>query len=54
MLLLEECISACMGNSSCLSINYETGLCVLFSSSAEVNAGKGTVFKSIFVVCSAM
>ena len=40
VLLLEDCISLCMSNTSCLSINYETGLCVLFSSSAELSPGK--------------
>jgi hypothetical protein len=27
-------------NSSCLSVNYETGLCVLFTSSAEIEPGE--------------
>ncbi len=27
-------------NASCRSINYETGLCVLFSSSADQNSGQ--------------
>ena len=34
-LLLTDCIETCRGNSSCKSINFETGLCVLFSSSAD-------------------
>lgn len=40
VLLLEECLLLCHRNTSCFSINYETGLCVLFTSSAEVNPGK--------------
>ena len=40
MLMLTDCIDTCSGNSSCRSINYETGLCVLFSSSAEIHPGK--------------
>ena len=34
-LMLTDCIDTCRGNSSCKSINYETGLCVLFSSTAD-------------------
>lgn len=33
---LVECLSLCRQNASCLSVNFETGLCVLFSSSATV------------------
>lgn len=40
VLKLDECIEACRGNSSCLSVNYETGLCVLFSTSADQTPGK--------------
>lgn len=40
VLKLDECIEACRGNSTCLSVNYETGLCVLFSTSAEQTPGK--------------
>jgi len=39
VLKLEECIEACNLNSTCLSVNYETGLCVLFSSSADQTPG---------------
>merc|ERR1719228_2915873 len=42
-LMLTDCIDTCRGNSSCKSINYETGLCVLFSSSADENKGQLTV-----------
>lgn len=31
---LVECLSMCRQNTTCLSVNFETGLCVLFSSSA--------------------
>ena len=40
VLKLEDCIESCRRNSSCWSVNYETGLCVLFSSSAENTPGK--------------
>ncbi len=36
VLLLEECLDHCLRNDSCLALNYETGLCVLFTSSAEL------------------
>jgi len=41
-LMLTDCIETCRANTTCKSINYETGLCVLFSSSAEENAGQLT------------
>jgi len=41
-LMLTDCIDTCRGNSSCKSINYETGLCVLFSSSADEDGGQLT------------
>ncbi|GIY41244.1 apple domain-containing protein [Caerostris darwini] len=31
---LTECLSYCRHNASCRAVNFETGLCVLFSSSA--------------------
>ena len=39
-LMLTDCIDTCRKNSSCRSINYETGLCVLFASNADDGAGK--------------
>ena len=39
-LMLTDCIDTCRKNSSCKSINYETGLCVLFSSDADDGQGK--------------
>ena len=39
-LMLTDCIEKCAANATCKSINYETGLCVLFASSADENAGK--------------
>ena len=39
-LMLTDCIDTCRKNSSCKSINYETGLCVLFSSNADEGQGK--------------
>lgn len=39
-LMLTDCIDTCRQNASCKSINYETGLCVLFSSSADSSSGE--------------
>lgn len=39
-LMLTDCIDTCRQNSSCRSINYETGLCVLFSSNVDDDGGK--------------
>lgn len=39
-LMLSDCLETCQGNDSCQSVNYETGLCVLFSSHADVLPGK--------------
>ncbi|CAH1184115.1 unnamed protein product [Phyllotreta striolata] len=38
-LMLTDCLETCQGNESCQSVNYETGLCVLFSSNADVLPG---------------
>lgn len=38
-LMLTDCLDACSGNETCYSVNYETGLCVLFSSNADANPG---------------
>ncbi|XP_076029180.1 uncharacterized protein LOC143018026 [Oratosquilla oratoria] len=38
-LMLTDCIDMCRKNKSCLSANYETGLCVLFSSNADMHPG---------------
>lgn len=34
-LMLTECLDQCRNNDSCSSVNYETGLCVLFASDAD-------------------
>ena len=39
-LMLTDCIELCRRNSTCKSANFETGLCVLFGSSAEEYPGK--------------
>lgn len=39
-LMLTDCLEACQGNDSCQSVNYETGLCVLFKSNADSYPGK--------------
>lgn len=38
--MLTDCLETCQGNESCQSVNYETGLCVLFGSNADVLPGK--------------
>ncbi|XP_069987065.1 uncharacterized protein [Penaeus vannamei] len=35
-LMLTDCIDMCRKNRSCMAVNYETGLCVLFSSNADM------------------
>ncbi|MPC15555.1 hypothetical protein E2C01_008350 [Portunus trituberculatus] len=35
-LKLTDCIDMCRNNRSCMAVNYETGLCVLFSSNADM------------------
>nr|CAH7728312.1 unnamed protein product [Callosobruchus chinensis] len=39
-LMLTDCLETCQGNESCQSVNYETGLCVLFSANADIMPGK--------------
>lgn len=34
-LMLTDCLEACQSNDSCRAVNYETGLCVLFSSDSD-------------------
>lgn len=40
LLMLTDCLETCRNNATCLSVNYETGLCVLFSASADKLQGK--------------
>lgn len=40
MLMLTDCLETCQANDSCQAVNYETGLCVLFSSNADNNPGE--------------
>ncbi|XP_018565371.1 uncharacterized protein LOC108906544 [Anoplophora glabripennis] len=47
-LMLTDCLETCQGNESCQSVNYETGLCVLFSSNSDFLPGALT--KSQFPV----
>ena len=42
ILNLNDCIETCQGNSSCKSLNFETGRCVLFSSTADENKSKNS------------
>lgn len=49
-LMLTDCLETCQGNDSCQAVNYETGLCVLFSSNADSNPGKFQNFSiSIYI-----
>lgn len=41
-LMLTDCLETCQGNESCQAVNYETGLCILFSSNADAMPGKYT------------
>ena len=45
-LMLTDCIDLCRKNTTCKSANFETGLCVLFSSNADEYPGKIFVFLS--------
>ncbi|XP_018903348.1 uncharacterized protein neo [Bemisia tabaci] len=47
-LMLTDCLEACQNNDTCHSVNYETGLCVMFSSNADKYPGALT--KSQFPV----
>lgn len=38
-LMLTDCLEACHANDTCYSVNYETGLCVMFSSNADAYPG---------------
>lgn len=44
MLMLTDCLETCQANDSCQAVNYETGLCVLFSSNADDNPGMKNIF----------
>ena len=50
-LMLTDCLEQCQANDSCSSINYETGLCVLFSSNADKLPGKISSFNYSFPIC---
>lgn len=45
LLMLSECLEQCRQNASCHSINYETGLCVLFTSHADKLPGKAIILQ---------
>ncbi|KAH8384852.1 hypothetical protein KR093_010104, partial [Drosophila rubida] len=47
-LMLTDCLNTCLRNKSCQSVNYKTGLCVLFSAHADQLPGALT--KSEFPV----
>ena len=55
-LMLTDCIELCRRNSTCKSANFETGLCVLFGSSAADFPGKKDlpfflIIFPVFTVC---
>lgn len=39
-LMLTDCLEQCQANDTCRAVNYETGLCVLFSSDADQLPGE--------------
>ena len=45
-LMLTDCIELCRRNVTCKSANFETGLCVLFGSSAQDYPGKSIILFS--------
>ena len=47
-LMLTDCIQTWRQNATCQSINYETGLCVLFSSNADAMPGNKNKITFIF------
>jgi len=47
-LMLTDCLEACHANDTCESVNYETGLCVMFSSNADAYPGKIKEMVDIF------
>jgi len=42
-LMLADCVELCRRNSTCRSANFETGLCVLFGSSADQYPGESLI-----------
>lgn len=38
-LQMSECLEQCRKNPSCLALNFETGLCVLFKTAAGEDSG---------------
>lgn len=39
-LMLSDCLDLCQSNDTCSSVNYETGLCILFTSNADKMPGE--------------
>ncbi|KAH0555217.1 hypothetical protein KQX54_016123 [Cotesia glomerata] len=53
ILMLTDCLETCQANDSCQAVNYETGLCVLFSSNADNNPGdKKFSFNTRYAACN--
>jgi len=44
-LMLTDCLEACQANESCSAVNYETGLCVMFRSTADQLPGESATDK---------
>ena len=49
-LMLTDCIDLCLSNSTCRAANFETGLCVLFSSSAQQYPGQGAPNSLVIII----
>ena len=50
-LMLTDCIDLCRANNTCRAANFETGLCVLFSSSAQQFPGQALILSQIGLSC---
>lgn len=46
LLMLSECLDQCRNNDSCSAVNYETGLCVLFTKDADKLPGRDHIHHS--------
>lgn len=48
-LMLTDCLNTCLKNATCQSVNYETGLCVLFSAHADQLPGMMMILPYVVV-----
>ena len=49
-LMLADCLEACQADSTCRSINFETGLCTLLNTDADLQKGLLKLFETSFEV----